>query len=166
MRRVLALTAIAIMGIAYATTPASATSPPTIVTFPKGDFDLGHLNEGPAGVVCPFDVTAVSHAIGPGHAIIFDGQGVGFAAMGFGAIRLEIVNEDTGASATVNISGPGGLNGDGIPVLGRGPWVVFEPIDVGGIRFFHGLTEFVPAPYGVHGISTAGTEENLCDRVA
>ena len=166
MRRVLALTAIVVLGLTFQTIPASAAGPPTIVKFPKGVFDLGHLNEGPAGAVCPFDVTAVSHAIGPGHAIIFDGQGVGFAAMGFGAIRLEIVNEATGASTTVNISGPGSLNGDGVPVLGRGPWVVFEPIDVGGIRFLHGLTEFVPAPYGVHGIPIAGTEENLCDRIA
>jgi hypothetical protein len=70
-----------------------------------------------------------------------------------------------GATVTVNISGPGGLNGDGLPVLGRGPWVLFEPIDQGGIRFFHGITSFVPASYGVHAIPIAGREEDLCDRV-
>ena len=46
---------------------------------------------------------------GPGHAIFFDGQGVGFAGMGMGSIILTVTNLDTGESARVNISGPGGL---------------------------------------------------------
>jgi hypothetical protein len=133
---------------------------------PQREFDLGNLNDGPAGAVCAFPVNALILAIGPGHAIFFDGQGVGFGGMTFGALKLTITNMDTGASATVNISGPGGITGDGLPVLGRGPWVIFEPIGEGGIRLFRGLTRFVPVSYGVHGISIAGTEEDLCHRVA
>ena len=44
--------------------------------------------------------------------------------------------------------------------------MIFEPIAQGGLRFFHGVTRFVPAPYGVHAIPISGREENLCDRVA
>ena len=166
MGRVLRVAAIVIVMVAPVVSPVSAASRPTIVAFSKGDFDLGNLNEGPAGDVCAFPVDAVLHALGGGHAIIFDGQGVAFAALGFGALKITITNMDTGKSATVNVSVPGGLNGDGIPIVGWGPWVVFEPIDQGGIRLFHGVTRFVAASYGIHGIPIAGTEEDLCDRVA
>jgi hypothetical protein len=144
----------------------SAASRPTIVKFPKGTFDLGNLNDGPAGDVCAFPVGGVVQALGGGHAILFSGQGVRYEALGFGALRITITNLDTGKSITVNISGPGGLRGDGTPLVGWGPWVIFEPIARGGIRLFHGRVKFVPTSYGVHGISLSGTVEDLCDRVA
>jgi hypothetical protein len=164
MRRTL-MVAVIVSSIIAPSLSAWATGPPTIITFPAGDTDLGNVNEGPAGAVCPFPAHVVLHALGPGHLIVFDGQGVGFAGMTLGALKVDVTNMNTGATVTVNISGPGGLNGDGLPVLGRGPWVLFEPIDQGGIRFFHGVTSFVPASYGVHAIPIAGREEDLCDRV-
>jgi hypothetical protein len=145
---------------------ASASDVPTIVKFPKGTFDLGNLNDGPTGPVCPFPVGLVVHAISPGHVITFDGQGVGFVAMNFGAFRLTITNLDTGDSVTVNSSGPGGVGTSGLNVIGRGTWTTFEPIAEGGLRHTRGLTMFVPVSYGVHAVPIAGTEEDLCDRVA
>jgi hypothetical protein len=145
---------------------ASASDVPTIVKFPKGTFDLGNLNDGPTGPVCPFPVGLVVHAISPGHVITFDGQGVGFVAMNFGAFRLTITNLDTGDSVTVNSSGPGGVGTSGLNVIGRGTWTTFEPIAEGGLRYTRGLTMFVPVSYGVHAVPIAGTEEDLCDRVA
>ena len=164
MRRMIAAVAVVTAALTMAV-PASAAGPPTIVKFPKATFDLGNLNLGPTGRVCPFPVGVVVKG-GPGHAIFFDGQGVGFAGMGFGSFILKITNLRTGESVKVNSSGPGTLDGNGLPVIGRGPWVIFEPIDQGGLRFFHGITRFVSASYGVHAIPIAGTEEDLCDRVA
>jgi hypothetical protein len=164
MRRMIAAVAVATALLAMSV-PASAAGPPTIIKFPKGTFDLGNLNQGPAGRVCPFPVGVVVKG-GPGHAIFFDGQGVGYAGMGFGSFMLTITNLRTGESVDVNSSGPGSLDGNGVPVIGRGPWVIFEPIAEGGLRYFRGITRFVPAPYGVHGIPIAGIEEDLCDRVA
>jgi hypothetical protein len=166
MRRVLAVSTVGVAIVLLATSAVSAVSPPTIERFPKGDIDLGNLNDGPTGAVCSFPVNVVVHVLGGAHAITFDGQGVGFAALSFGAFRLTITNIDTGESVTINSSGPGGLRGDGLPVVGWGPWVIFEPIDQGGIRYFHGVTRFVPSSYGVHAIPIAGIEENLCDLVA
>jgi len=166
MRKVLAASSAMVVMLALTVSfPAAAAGRPTIVKFPKATFDLGNLNDGPAGDVCPFDVGVVVKG-GPGHAIFFDGQGVGFGGMSFGSFILTITNLDTGKSVRVNSSGPGGITGSGLPVLGRGQWVIFEPIAEGGLRYFHGLTRFVPASYGVHAIPIAGTEENLCDRVA
>jgi hypothetical protein len=144
---------------------AWAASKPTIVRFPAADIDFGNLNEGPAGDVCPFPVGAVIHAR-QGRLILFNGQGVGFAGMTTGAITADITNLDTGTTITVNLSGPGWVNGDGVPVLGRGPWVIFEPIAEGGIRLIRGRMRFVPVSYGLHAIPIAGTEQDLCDRVA
>jgi len=163
MRRGTAATAL-VVALFVPSTLARASGPPTIEKLPKGTFDLGNINEGSTGPVCPFGVDVVVHAIGTGHVIVFDGQPVGFG-MSFGAFRIDFTNLDTGATITVNSSGPGIINASGVPVLGRGPWLIFEPIAKGGLRFFHGLTRFVPAPYGVHAISIAGTEENLCDRL-
>lgn len=160
------LTAAILIPISGAMPVASAAAPPTIVTFPPGDTDLGNLNEGPAGAVCSFPVNVVIHALSPGRLILFNGQGVGFAGITTGAIRADVTNLDTGETVTVNLSGPGRVNGDGFPVLGFGPWVIFEPIAEGGIRFLHGVTRFEPAPYGVHAVPIAGQEEDLCDRVA
>jgi hypothetical protein len=165
MRRV--LTAVAISAaILVATSPVATAGPPTIVKFPKGTSDLGNLNDGPTGPVCTFPVHGVVQSLGGGHAILFDGQGVAYEGFGFGALRLTITNMDTGKSVTVNISGPGGITSEGLPVTGWGPWAIFEPISKGGIRFFHGRMEFVPVSYGVHAILLSGTEEDLCDRVA
>ena len=163
MRRMIAAFAVATAALTMSV-PASAADPPTIVKFPKATFDLGNLNAGPTGKVCPFPVGVVVKG-GPGHAIFFDGQGVGFAGMGFGSFILTITNLRTGASVNVNSSGPGSLDGNGLPMIGRGPWVIFEPIDQGGLRYFRGVTRFVPTSYGVHGIPIAGIEEDLCDRV-
>ena len=164
MRKMIAAMVVMVVALMMSV-PATAAGPPTIVKFPKSTTDLGNLNDGPAGDVCPFPVGVVVKG-GPGHAIFFDGQGVGFAGMGFGSFILTITNLDTGQSVKVNSSGSGTLSSSGLPVIGRGPWVIFEPIAQGGLRFFHGVTRFVPAPYGVHAIPISGREENLCDRVA
>ncbi len=164
MRKMIAAMVVMVVALMMSV-PATAAGPPTIVKFPKSTTDLGNLNDGPAGDVCPFPVGVVVKG-GPGHAIFFDGQGVGFAGMGMGSIILTVTNLDTGESVRVNISGPGTLSSSGLPVIGRGPWAIFEPIAQGGLRFFHGVTRFVPAPYGVHAIPISGREENLCDRVA
>jgi hypothetical protein len=161
-----AMLSAAIIMIAGALPVARAADPPTMITFPSGDTDLGNLNEGPAGAVCPFPVDVVVHALSPGRLILFNGQGVGFAGFTTGAITADVTNLDTDETVTVNLSGPGRVNGDGFPVLGFGPWVIFEPIAEGGIRLLHGVTRFEPAPYGVHAVLIAGQEEDLCDRVA
>ena len=166
MRRLLVVALMVMAAVLPATTPVLAANPPTIVKFPKGDIDLGNLNDGTTGDVCAFPVHAVIHLPGGGRAIFFDGQPVGFAALSVGAITVTLTNIDTGKAITVNISGPGGLSGDGVPVVGRGPWLIFEPIDQGGLRFFHGVIEFAPVSYGVHATLISGTEENLCNRIA
>jgi hypothetical protein len=166
MRRAIASAAVLVAVVCLAQVQASAASPPTILKFPKGTFDLGNLNEGATGPVCAFPVDVVVHALGGGHEILFNGQGVGFAGMSFGAFRLDITNLDTGKTVSVNSSGPGWITADEVPTLGRGPWVIFEPIAEGGLRFFHGVTRFVPTSYGVHAIPISGTEQNLCDLVA
>jgi hypothetical protein len=166
MKRIPVATAMIVAAFLVLTTHAFAAGPPTIVFFPPGDVDFGNLNEGPAGDVCDFPVGAVLHVSRAAHEIQFDGQGVGFAARDAGALRVTLTNLDTGKSVTVNISGPGWLSSDGLPAIGTGPWVIFEPIDQGGIRFFHGRIRFVPSSYGVHAIPLAGTEEDLCNRVA
>jgi hypothetical protein len=160
---ILCLLAAVVLGMSA---PASAAGPPTITRFPKGSFDLGNLNDLPTGPVCDFPVDLVVQSLGGGHQITFNGQPVGFPAMSFGAFRLTFTNLDTGATITVNSSGPGGVTAGGLPILGRGPWVIFEPISEGGLRFFHGVTRFEPVSYGVHAIPIRGTEENLCNRLA
>jgi len=164
--RVLVPLLTAVASLAALTGMAHAAGRPEIVFFPPGDIDLGNLNDGPTGAVCDFPVGVVVHNSRAGHAIIFDGHPSGYAAMVGGHLSQTITNLDTGKSVTVNISGPGWLNGDFIPAVGTGPWTIFEPISEGGIRFFHGRMRFVPVPYGVHAILIAGTEEDLCDRVA
>jgi hypothetical protein len=166
MKRIPMATAMALAATLVLSTHAFAAGPPTIVFFPPGDVDFGNLNEGPAGAVCDFPVGLVLHVSRGAHEIQFDGQGVGFAARDAGKLSATVTNLDTGESVLVNISGPGWLNGDFLPVIGTGPWVIFEPIDQGGIRFFHGRIRLVPVSYGVHAIPLSGTEENLCDRVA
>lgn len=165
MRRMMTTVAIVAAIVLPMALPASATSPPTVVKFPKGTFDLGNLNEGPAGDVCPFPVDVIVQSMG-GLAILFAGQGVAYESFGAGAFRLTITNMDTGKSVVVNSSGPGGLTADGVAVIGRGPWTTFEPIAEGGIRYMRGVISYTPAPYGVHATVLAGIEEDLCDRVA
>jgi hypothetical protein len=165
MKRV-SLAATIIAAILILGASAWAVSPPTIVFLGAGDVDLGNLNEGPAGAVCDFPVGGVLHVTSGAKEIQFAGQGVGFAARDAGALRFTVTNLDTGASLTVNISGPGWIGSDGFPAIGTGPWLIFEPIDQGGIRYLIGRMEFVPAPYGVHANLLAGTERNLCDAVA
>ena len=104
---------------------------------------------GPAGRVCPFPVGVVVKG-GPGHAISSTGQGVGFAGMGFGSFVLtDHRNLRTGASVSVNSSGPGTLDGSGLPAnRARAVNSDLEPIDQGGLRYFRGVARFVPASYG------------------
>jgi hypothetical protein len=166
MKRLFCL-AVVFASVLLVTTAASAASRPTITSL-TGTFDLGNLNEGPTGPVCPFPVLAVFHA-GPGaKQITFHGQGVGFAAFQTGHLTVTLTNGDTGETITRNISGPTRLNADGsgVPVRGQGPWLIFEPIAQGGLRFFHGNLSFEPVSYGVHAILNGGTEENLCDVLA
>jgi hypothetical protein len=166
MRRFTSI-AVLTLGVLLLATSSSAASRPTITSL-TGTFDLGNLNEGPTGPVCAFPVYAVFHAGAGAKQITFNGQGVGYAAFQSGHLTVELTNGDTGESITKNISGPTRLNADGsgIPVRGQGPWLVFEPIAEGGLRFFHGNLTFEPVSYGVHAILTAGTEVNLCDALA
>jgi hypothetical protein len=166
MRKSVMTVAVLMAVTLLAQVQASAASPPTIIKFPKATFDLGNLNEGVTGPVCAFPVDVVVHALGGGHEILFNGQGVGFAGLSAGAFRLDITNLDTGKTVTVNSSGPGWVTADGLPVLGHGPWVIFEPIAQGGLRFFHGVTRFEPVSYGVHAVPISGREQDLCDLVA
>ena len=166
MRRLLTGAALVALIGAGASAPASAASPPTITKFPSGTFDLGNINDVLPADACAFPVDVVVHVLGGARVITFNGQGVAFAGLSTGAIKIDVTNLDTGESVTVNISGPGRVNGDGLPVVGWGPWAIYEPAAEGGIRFLHGLTRFVPVSYGVHAIPIAGTEENLCDRLA
>jgi hypothetical protein len=166
MRRVLTAVAIVAAIVLPMASPASATLPPTVVRFPKGTFDLGNLNDGPAGDVCPFPVDVVVKSMG-GLAILFAGQGVAYEGFGAGAYQLTITNmDDTRKSVVVNSSGPGGLTADGSVVIGRGPWTTFEPIAEGGIRYMRGVISYAPVSYGLHATVLAGIEEDLCDRVA
>jgi hypothetical protein len=165
MKRIPVAAALAVAALLVLSTHALATGP-TIVFFPPGDVDFGNLNEGPAGAVCDFPVGLVLHVSRGAHEIQFNGQGVAFAARDAGKLSVTLTNLDTGKSVLVNISGPGWLNSDFLPVIGTGPWLVFEPIDQGGIRYLRGRTRFVSSSYGVHAIPLAGTEENLCNRVA
>jgi hypothetical protein len=166
MRRVLAVAALIALIGAGASAPVSAASPPTITKFPSGTIDLGNINDFLPADACPFPVDVVIHVLGGARVIMFNGQGIAFAGISTGAIKADITNLDTGQTVTVNISGPGFVNGDGLPVLGHGPWAIYEPAAEGGIRFLHGSIRFEPVSYGVHAILIAGTEENLCDRLA
>jgi hypothetical protein len=167
MKSVSLITGMIVAGLLGITTQVSvAASPPTIVFLPPGDVDFGNLNEGPAGAVCSFPVGLVLHVGRGAHEIQFHGQGVGFAARDAGALSITVTNLDTGESVVVNISGPGWIGEEALPVIGTGPWAIFEPIDQGGIRYVRGRMRFVPTSYGVHGILLSGTEQNLCDLVA
>lgn len=165
MRRAI-LAAITVAAVAIASHAIAAGRPQIVFFGGPGDIALGNLNDGPAGDVCAFPVDAVIHVSRGAHEIVFNGQGIGFAAADGGALGLTITNLDTGASVAVNISGPGRLSGEGLPVIGTGPWAIYEPISAGGIRFLKGRMRFVPSSYGVHAILLSGTEEDLCDRVA
>jgi hypothetical protein len=166
MRRLLAGAALVALIGAGSSAPVSAASPPTITKFPSGTFDLGNINELLPADACAFPVDVVVHVLGGARAIMFNGQGVAFAGLATGAIKIDVTNLDTGETVTVNISGPARINGDGLPVVGSGPWAIYEPAAEGGIRFLHGLIKFVPVSYGVHAVPIAGTEEDLCDRLA
>ncbi|MEO8328437.1 MAG: hypothetical protein ABI586_00390 [Candidatus Nanopelagicales bacterium] len=168
MRRFLTALFVFVSSLLLVAAPVSAASPPTISpAYPKGDIDLGNLNDGPTGDVCAFPVDVVIHVLGAGsRTITFHGQGVTYNAFLFAAAKMTLTNLDTGESVTVNISGPGFLNSEGLPVVGPGPQVIWEPIDQGGVRFIHGRTSYSPVSYGVHATLLSGTEENLCDRVA
>ena len=165
MRRMIAAFAVATAALTMSV-PASAADPPTIVKFPKATFDLGNLNTGPAGRVCPFPVgVVVKGGPCPGHAILFDGQGVGYAGMGFGSFILssrsrrmrEREREQLGAGLARRQRPPGDrartvdhLRAD------RPGWAALLPA---------ASRDSCRCPYGVHGTPIAGIEEDLCDRV-
>jgi hypothetical protein len=166
MRRILVALTVAVATTAPLV-PAHAAEPPTIVRFgPTVTIDLGNLADAVGAPVCDFPVDGVVRAIASGHEILFNGQGVAYSAFTAGALIFTLTNMDTGKSITVNASGPGYLDATGLPVIGYGPWVVFEPIADGGLGYYRGKTRFVPAPYGFHAISVSGTAVNLCDRLA
>jgi hypothetical protein len=144
---------------------AQAAGRPTMIRLGPGDFDQGNLNEGPAGDVCEFPVGVVLHATAGAHELQFDGHPSGYSAMDAGGLSITVTNLDTGDSVDVNISGPGWLS-NGLPVVGTGAWAIYEPIAEGGLRYLRGRMLFEPVSYGVHAVQLAGTEENLCDRVA
>lgn len=168
MPRLTAVFFALICSLVLTAAPVSAASAPTISpTVPKGLIELGDLNLGPAGDVCAFPVDAVIDVLGAGaKTITFNGQGVRYNAFVFAAAKFTLTNVETGESVTVNISGPGFLNSGGLPVVGPGPQVVWEPIDQGGVRFIHGRTTYIPVSYGVHATVLSGTEEDLCNRIA
>jgi len=161
MRRLLPLFLV-ITGALSLAPPAHAASPPTITDI-SGTFDLGNLNEGPAGDICDFPVGVVVTATNA-RQITFNGQPTGYAAFQRGRITATVTNLDTNDTITVNISGPTFLdvNGSGLPTKGTGAWLIFEPIAQGGLRFIHGNLSFEPVSYGVHAIVNGGTERDLC----
>lgn len=165
MRKVLTLLMLTTAALSLTAAPSQAVSRPTISDI-SGTFDLGNLNLGPTGPVCDFPVGVVIEAP---HLlqITFDGQPTGYAAFQRGHITATVTNLDTHESLTVNISGPTNLDvtGSGLPTKGTGPWLLFEPIEQGGLRFIHGDISFQVVSYGVHGIVDAGTEEDLCARL-
>jgi hypothetical protein len=164
MRRSVTLCVLTFAALSL-TAPSQAISPPTITDI-SGTFDLGNLNEGPTGAVCDFPVGVVIVAA---HArqISFNGQPTGYSAFQRGHLTAIVTNLETGESLTVNISGPTFLDvaGSGLPTKGTGPWLIFEPIAQGGLRFIHGKISFEPVSYGVHAIVDAGREEDLCARL-
>lgn len=167
MKRLMCVVVVLAVGTVWSIGPAGAASRPTITSL-SGTFDLGNLNDGPAGAVCSFPVGALVVASGSAKQITFNGQGIGYGAIQNGHNTATLTNLDTGSSITVNISGPAFLatDGSGLPVRGTGAWIVFEPIAQGGIRFFHGRLSFEPVSYGVHATLNGGIERNLCDAIA
>src|SRR4029078_7520144 len=165
MRRIATLLILMTAALSLGTSPSQAAGRPTITDI-SGTFALGNLNLGPTRADCDFPVGVVIEAP---HLwqITFDGQPTGFAAFQRGHITATITNFDTHERVTVNISGPTNLDvtGSGLPTKGTGPWLLFEPIDQGGLRFIHGNISFQVVSYGVHGIVNAGTEEDLCGRL-
>ena len=162
MRRSLTV-CLAIIGALLLMSPSQAASRPTITDI-SGTFDFGNLNEGPAGAVCDFPVGVVLTATNA-FQISFNGQPTGFSAFQRGHLSATVTNLDTAETMTVNISGPTFLDvgGSGLPTKGTGAWLIFEPIDQGGLRFIHGNISFATVSYGVHAIVNAGTEKDLCD---
>ena len=148
MRRVVMAATIVAAIVVPMMSPVSAASRPTVVKFPKGQIDLGNLNDGAPQATSVRPCAWGGRFDRRGARDLLRWPGVAYEGLSFGAFKLTVTNMDTGKSITVNSSGPGGITADGLPVIGWGPWVIFEPISEGGIRFFHGRTEFVPVSYG------------------
>ena len=163
MRRSLVV-ALVTAGMLVPLAQAHAAEPPTVTVSGHATFDLGDMDLLTGAPICDFPVSGVVH-ITTAHTILFSGQGVAYPQAIGGAASFTLTNMDTGKAITVNTSGPGYLNGDGLPVIGTGPWLIYEPADQGGLGYYRGRLRLEPAPYGVHAVPLTGTAVDLCDRL-
>jgi hypothetical protein len=145
--------------------PAHATEPPSVVHTGRATIDLGDMDLLTGAPICDFPVSGIVHIMSA-HTIVFNGQGVAYPQAIGGAASFTLTNMDTDKTITVNTSGPGYLNGDGLPVIGSGPWLIYEPADQGGLGYYRGRLRLEPASYGVHAVPLTGTAVDLCDRLA
>jgi hypothetical protein len=127
----------------------------------------------PAGVVCPFTVTAepVSEDLRVRYHYDSAGNVDGYEATG--QLIARITNTETGASVVRNLSGPGTVtfNPDGsYDAIVAGDFLVFflaQDDPSNALLLFSGRTVLHGAPSGAKTlVSEAGSVENLCDTLA
>lgn len=87
------------------------------------------------------------------------GTAFGLTSMTVGKIVATVTNVETGESVRLAIPGPGFLDATGLPVIGTGPWLLFNP---GSVEFIRGFIEFVPSPSGVEADVIRGTTLDVC----
>lgn len=83
----------------------------------------------------------------------------GLTSITVGKIFATVTNLETGESVHLAIPGPGFLDATGLPVVGTGPWLIFNP---GSVEFIRGFIEFVPSPTGVEANVVRGTTIDVC----
>ena len=95
--------------------------------------------------------------------ITFSGStGFGFTSITAGPIFIVATNLDSGASVTLPSSGPGFLDASGTPIIGTGPWLLFNP---GSVLYLRGRMEFTPNEFGVEATVVHGTSRDVCAMV-
>ena len=158
MRRMIAAIAVATALLAMSV-PASAAGPPTIIKFPKGTFDLGNLNQGPAGRVCPFPVGVVVKGRTGARDLL---RRAGRRVRGHGVRVVHPHHHEPahGREREREQSGPGSLDGNGVPVIGRGRGSSSSRSLRVACATSAASRGSCRRPYGVHGIPIAGIEED------
>ncbi len=130
MRRSLVPSVLALLIILATAIPALANGKPDIV--PNEPLPPEFY---PAGVVCDFDLT-VEYLVDSGRTITFPPDDDGAVRqLIVGRLVMRVTNEETGASSTQNVSGPGKFVYDGevLHITGGGPWLLYAfPGDAGG----------------------------------
>jgi hypothetical protein len=96
-------------------------------------------------------------------SITFSGSiGFGFTTLTAGSIFIVATNLETSESVTLPSSGPGFIDADGVPIIGTGPWVLFNP---GSVLYLRGRMEFTPSEFGVDVSVLRGTSQDICSMV-